>query len=86
MAIAARSTALAIQVSASFQNFILDFVCLDQRLIVEIDGSQHASSSQDEMRSRVLASEGFKVARYWNNDVLPRPTAVLEDILTKLAG
>ena len=69
-----------------FQNFILDFVCFDQRLVVEIDGSQHESSAQDEARSRILASEGFKVARYWNNDVLQRPTAVLEDILTKLAS
>jgi very-short-patch-repair endonuclease len=63
-----------------------DFVCFDQRLVVEIDGSQPESSVQDEARSRILAIEGFKVARYWNNDVLQRPTAVLEDILTKLAS
>jgi very-short-patch-repair endonuclease len=69
-----------------FQSFILDFVCFDQRLVVEIDGSQHESSVQDEARSRILATEGFKVARYWNNDVLQRPTAVLENILTKLAS
>jgi very-short-patch-repair endonuclease len=67
-----------------FQNFILDFVCFGRRLVIEIDGSQHASSSQDETRSRVLADESFRVARYWNNDVLQRPTAVLEDILAKL--
>jgi very-short-patch-repair endonuclease len=67
-----------------FQNFILDFVCFDQRLVIEIDGSQHASSSRDETRNRVLSDEGFRVARYWNNDVLQRPTAVLEDILAKL--
>jgi very-short-patch-repair endonuclease len=69
-----------------FQNYILDFVCFDRRLVVEIDGSQHASSERDSARDRLLASEGFRVARYWNNDVLQRPTAVLEDILNKLAN
>ena len=68
-----------------FQNFILDFVCFDRRLIIEIDGSQHASSERDNARDRLLATEGFRVARYWNNDVLQKSSAVLEDILTKLA-
>ena len=68
-----------------FQNFILDFVCFDTRFIVEIDGSQHASSERDSAREAVLIAEGFRIARYWNNDVLQRPAAVLEDILAKLA-
>jgi very-short-patch-repair endonuclease len=68
-----------------FQNFILDFVCFDTRFIVEIDGSQHASSERDSAREAVLMAEGFRIARYWNNDVLQRPSAVLEDILAKLA-
>jgi very-short-patch-repair endonuclease len=67
-----------------FQNFILDFVCFEKRLIVEIDGSQHADSERDTAREAVLVAEGFRIARYWNNDVLHRPTAVLEDILAKL--
>jgi very-short-patch-repair endonuclease len=67
-----------------FRNFILDFVCFDRRLIIEIDGSQHALSERDETRNRVLSDEGFGVARYWNNDVLQQPTSVLEDILAKL--
>ena len=70
---------------APFQNFILDFVCFDTRFIVEIDGSQHASSERDSAREAVLIAEGFRIARYWNNDVLQRPAAVLEDILAKLA-
>ena len=68
-----------------FQNFILDFVCFERHLVIEIDGSQHASSEADAARDAVLAAEGFRVARYWNNDVLQRPAAVLEDILGKLS-
>jgi very-short-patch-repair endonuclease len=69
-----------------FQNFILDFVCFDQRLVIEVDGSQHASSERDLARDAALAAEGFQIARYWNNDVLQQPTAVLEDILAKLSA
>ena len=67
-----------------FQNFILDFVCFEKRFVVEIDGSQHADSERDTVREAVLLAEGFRIARYWNNDVLQRPTSVLEDVLAKL--
>jgi very-short-patch-repair endonuclease len=69
-----------------FRNYILDFVCFDKRLVIEIDGSQHAESQRDAVRDAILAAEGFAIARYWNNDVLKQPTPVLEDILAKLAG
>ena len=68
-----------------FQNYILDFVCFDKRFVVEVDGSQHAPSERDAARDTVLIAEGFRIARYWNNDVLQRPSAVLEDIVVKLA-
>ncbi|NPU12193.1 endonuclease domain-containing protein [Bradyrhizobium sp. 83002] len=68
-----------------FRSYILDFVCFEQRLVIEIDGSQHADAKGDRTRDEVLASEGFRVARYWNNDVLQKRTAVLEDILDKLS-
>ena len=68
-----------------FQNFILDFICFEKRFIVEIDGSQHASSRRDEAREAILIAEGFRIVRYWNNDVLLQPSAVLEDIFVKLA-
>jgi very-short-patch-repair endonuclease len=67
-----------------FQKFILDFVCFDKRLVIEIDGSQHLSSARDGARDAALKAENFHVARYWNNDVLQRPTAVLEDIFAQL--
>jgi very-short-patch-repair endonuclease len=69
---------------APFQNFILDFVCFERRLVIEIDGSQHASSERDAARDAALLAESFEVARYWNNDVMQQPAAVLEDILAKL--
>jgi very-short-patch-repair endonuclease len=69
-----------------FRNYILDFVCFDKRLVIEIDGSQHAESRRDADRDAALSTEGFAIARYWNNDVLQQPTSVLEDILAKLAG
>jgi very-short-patch-repair endonuclease len=68
-----------------FQNFILDFVCFEKRLIIEIDGSQHAESERDTARDTMLIAEGFRIARCWNNDVLQQPSAVLEDIFAKLA-
>jgi very-short-patch-repair endonuclease len=64
--------------------YILDFVCLERKLAIEVDGSQHFESATDAMRDTILGREGFRVLRYWNNDVLQRPNAVLEDILTHL--
>src|SRR6185312_14806389 len=51
-----------------FRNYILDFVCLERKLVIEIDGSQHAESSRDMEREALLIAEGFRIARYWNND------------------
>src|SRR5713226_1125458 len=52
-------------------NFIADFCCLDRRLIVELDGGQHAEQeAADASRSRFLAEEGFRVLRFWNEQVL----------------
>jgi very-short-patch-repair endonuclease len=67
-----------------FQSYILDFVCFEKRFLIEIDGSQHASSERDQAREAVLIAEGFQIARYWNNDVLQQPINVLEDIFAKL--
>jgi len=82
------SSALHIQVSptGTVQDYILDFVCFEQSLVIEIDGSQHAESQRDTTREAALAAEGFWTLRYWNNDVLQQSASVLEDILAKLAG
>src|SRR6516225_9340079 len=57
--------------------YIADFVCHEARLIVELDGGQHDPLSQQEAdRSRFLQSEGYRVVRFWNDEVLERPEGV----------
>jgi very-short-patch-repair endonuclease len=68
-----------------FQKFILDFVCFEKRVVIAIDGSQHAESMRDAARDSILMAERFRIERYWNDDVLQPPSAVLEDIFAKLA-
>jgi len=66
-------------------NYIVDFVCPDVALIVELDGGQHADQQKyDEARTRWLESQGYRVLRFWNNDVLSNTDAVLEQILVAL--
>ena len=61
--------------------FFADFVCLEAHLIVEVDGGQHAHRTrQDDSRTQYLCKLGFRVLRYWNNDVLRDVRAVLEEI------
>jgi very-short-patch-repair endonuclease len=69
--------------------YIADFACLAERLIVEVDGSQHGDEEglrRDETRTRWLQSEGFRVIRFWNNDVMSRTDAVVEAIQTMIAA
>ncbi len=49
--------------------YIVDFVCQDRKIIVELDGSQHEGSTYDQMRDAWLASVGYKVLRFWNIDI-----------------
>jgi very-short-patch-repair endonuclease len=66
------------------EGFIVDFVCFERKIVIEVDGSHHADSVSDRERDATLAREGFRVLRYWNNDVLQRTDAVLADILGHL--
>jgi len=66
---------------APFDRFIVDFICAEARLIIELDGGQHAMrSEQDANRTAVLDSMGYLVLRFWNNDVLSNIDGVLEVI------
>ena len=61
--------------------YIVDFVSLDPKIIIEVDGSQHADDiDYDEQRTKWLESLGYRVLRYWNNEVLQQLDAVLESI------
>jgi very-short-patch-repair endonuclease len=61
--------------------FFVDFVCLRARLILEVDGSQHADQEkQDESRSEFLGTNGYTVLRFWNFEVMSDIDSVLERI------
>jgi very-short-patch-repair endonuclease len=61
--------------------FIVDFVCLAQRIVIEIDGGQHQDRvAADRARDSFLRANGFQVLRFWNNDVLSNTQSVLEEI------
>jgi very-short-patch-repair endonuclease len=61
--------------------YIVDFLCVAAKLIVEADGFQHAESLRDNVRDAYLASQGWKVLRFWNNEVFLNREGVLETIL-----
>ncbi|MBV8839302.1 MAG: endonuclease domain-containing protein [Alphaproteobacteria bacterium] len=64
-----------------FGRYIVDFASHAARLIIEVDGGQHAERLEaDEARTKFLEAEGYRVLRYWNNDVLKNIDGVLEDI------
>jgi len=58
--------------------YVLDFACMKARLVIEVDGGQHAvSADRDDRRTAWLESQGYTVLRFWNNDVLEEPEAVM---------
>ncbi|CAO3453832.1 hypothetical protein [Azospirillum argentinense] len=66
--------------------YILDFACLDVCVAVEVDGGQHADSTYDSTRDEHLRHHGWRVLRFWNNDVLNNPEGVAATILAAIGG
>ncbi|HEX3123886.1 MAG TPA: endonuclease domain-containing protein [Rhodanobacteraceae bacterium] len=66
--------------------YIVDFACVEAMLIVEVDGSQHLESATDRARDRWLQGEGYRVLRFWNDDVLARTEGVMTQILDALGS
>ena len=65
--------------------FIVDFVCVERKLIIEVDGGQHANKVQeDASRSGYLRNKGYRLLRFWNNQVLKETEAVLDMIFAAL--
>ena len=64
--------------------YIVDFACLERLLIIEADGSQHADSISDRQRDADLRRRGFRVLRFWNNDVLENSGGAFEMIFAAL--
>ncbi|WJR76344.1 endonuclease domain-containing protein [Bradyrhizobium sp. NP1] len=65
--------------------YTVDFVCRESRLVVEVDGGQHADNAGDVVRDKWLADHNYRVLRFWNNDVLGNISGVLETIADALA-
>lgn len=66
-------------------NFILDFYCVEKKLAIELDGSQHIEQeSYDKRRKEYLERFGIRILRFWDNDVLKQTKIVLEKILSVL--
>lgn len=65
---------------APIGRYIVDFACFSHKLVIEIDGGQHADSASDGERDAFLVSQGFKVLRFWNNEVLQQLDGVYDTV------
>lgn len=63
--------------------YVVDFCCIERMIVVEIDGGQH-SAERDSRRTGQLDAMGYRVVRFWNNDVLSNTDGVLASLLTEL--
>ena len=71
---------------APIGRYVVDFVCFEQRLVIELDGGQHAvNQDYDHSRTEWLRSQGFKVIRFWNHDVMNKVEEIKEVIARNLA-
>ena len=67
-------------------HYIVDFVCVERRLIIELDGGQHAEQTEyDQRRDAWLRNQGYTVLRFWNNEVMQQLEGVLEKIRITLS-
>ncbi|MET0968321.1 MAG: endonuclease domain-containing protein, partial [Tardiphaga sp.] len=64
--------------------YVVDFACISRNLIIEVDGGQHAERETDIQRTKWLEGRGFRVLRFWNNEVLSNTDGVLEVIVEHL--
>jgi very-short-patch-repair endonuclease len=65
--------------------YTVDPICRERRLVIEVDGDQHADNPQDTLRDKWRAAHNYRVLRFWNNDVPGNMSGVLETIATALA-
>jgi very-short-patch-repair endonuclease len=65
--------------------YIADFLCFEARLVIEADGGQHSDSRADMARDAWFAAQGFRVLRFWNNDILRNPEGVAYSIAATLS-
>jgi very-short-patch-repair endonuclease len=73
-----------IRATGAIGAYVADFACRERKLVVEVDGGQHEENARDIVRDRFLLSEGYRVLRFWNTDVLQNREGVLLAILNAL--
>ncbi|MDA0692207.1 MAG: endonuclease domain-containing protein [Nitrospinae bacterium] len=67
------------------KNFIVDFACIEKQLIIEVDGGQHLErKKEDDERTQFLEIQGYRVLRFWNDQIFKETESVLEMILKAL--
>ena len=64
--------------------YIVDFACIERKLVVELDGGQHVDNPADAVRTRWIEASGYRVLRFWNNDALVQQQVVLAVIFEAL--
>ena len=81
------TTAHKFRRQAPIGRYIVDFVCFDQKIVIEVDGGQHQLRIQsDRARTEWLESQGSQVLRFWNNEVMTNEDGVMDKILAVLQG
>jgi very-short-patch-repair endonuclease len=65
-------------------SYIADFCCVERHLIIELDSGQHADNSKDVVCTKALEKLGYRVVRFWNNDVLANIDGVVQEVLGHL--
>jgi very-short-patch-repair endonuclease len=84
-----RSEGFHIRRQAPFRGYVLDFVCFDRKLVIEVDGGQHGEddrAARDAVRDAVLQREGFQVLRFWNRSVRENLEGVMYSIRDALGA
>ena len=69
-----------------FGRYIVDFASHQARIVIEVDGGQHAESTADVARTRFIEARGYRVLRFWNHDVLANIDGVLEVIQSEISS
>jgi len=64
--------------------YVVDFICFEKKLIIEVDGGEHFESDRDEIRDEWVQNQGYKVLRFWNNDVLKNPDGVIHMLIEEI--
>lgn len=64
--------------------YFVDFICVEKKLIIELDGSQHADNPKDIVRDNWLKNEGYVIIRFWNNEIIQNLDGVLQVVQTHI--